>query len=48
MWMHCDYNKGEVYIKGWDRVYWKVDVQLMLINNNELPTVITDNINDEL
>lgn len=46
--MHCDYDKGEVYIKGWDRVYWKVDVQLVPINNKKLLTVIIDDINDKL
>ena len=46
--MHCDYNKDEVYIKGHNDVYCRVDMQLALINNDELPTVITDDINDEL
>ena len=47
-WMHCDYDKGEVHIKGWDGVYQKVDVQLAPIDNDELPTMITNDIDDEL
>ena len=46
--MHCDYDKGEVHIKGWDGVYQKVDIQLVPIDNEELPTVVTNDINDEL
>lgn len=47
-WMHCDYDRGEVHIKGWDGVYCRVDIQLAPIDNEELPTVITDDIDDEL
>lgn len=46
--MYYDYNKGEVYIKGHDSVYHKIDMQLALINNDELPTMIINNIDDKL
>ena len=46
--MYYDYNKEEVYIKGHDSVYHKIDMQLALINNDELPTMIINNIDDKL